>query len=49
MKPLLSVEELLGLREQARRKLKEQEKKVQVKVHLGTCGVSSGASQRGAS
>ncbi len=45
MKPLLSVEELLSLREQARRKLKEQEKKVQVKVHLGTCGISSGANK----
>jgi NADH-quinone oxidoreductase subunit F/NADP-reducing hydrogenase subunit HndC len=41
----LSVEELLGLREQARRKLKEQEKRVQVKVHLGTCGISSGANK----
>ena len=45
MKPLASVEELQNLREQARRKLAEREKKIQVKVHLGTCGISSGANK----
>jgi len=43
MKPLKSVEELENLREQAQTRLAEQEKKIQVKVHLGTCGISSGA------
>jgi len=45
MKPLKSVEELEGLREQAQTRLVEQEKKIQVKVHLGTCGISSGANK----
>ena len=45
MKPLGSVEELLNLREQAQRKLAEREEKIQVKVHLGTCGISSGANK----
>jgi NADH-quinone oxidoreductase subunit F len=45
MKPLASVEELLNLKEQAREKLAEQERKTQVKVHLGTCGISSGANK----
>ena len=45
MKPLGSLEELLNLREKARRKLAEREKKIQVKVHLGTCGISSGANK----
>lgn len=45
MKSLSSAKELVNLREQARRKLAEQEKKVQVKVHLGTCGISSGANK----
>jgi len=45
MKPLSSVEELNNLSEQAQKRLAEQEKKVQVKVHLGTCGISSGANR----
>ena len=45
MKPLASLEELLNLREQTRRKLAEREGKIQVKVHLGTCGISSGANK----
>ena len=45
MKPLTSVEELLNLESQAKAKLAEQEKKLQVKVHLGTCGISSGAKE----
>jgi len=45
VKPLGSLEELLNLREKARRKLAEREKKIQVKVHLGTCGISSGANK----
>jgi NADH-quinone oxidoreductase subunit F len=45
MRPLSSVEELNKLREQAQARLAEQEKKIQVKVHLGTCGISSGANK----
>jgi len=45
MKPLSSVEELNNFSEQAQTRLAEQEKKVQVKVHLGTCGISSGANK----
>jgi NADH-quinone oxidoreductase subunit F len=45
MKPLKSVEELLNLREQVHKKVAEQEKQTQVRVHLGTCGISSGASK----
>ncbi|MBE9502390.1 MAG: FAD-dependent oxidoreductase, partial [Chloroflexi bacterium] len=45
MKPLGSVKGLLNLREQAQRKLAEREEKIQVKVHLGTCGISSGANK----
>jgi len=45
MKPLKSVDELENLREQAQTRLTEQEKKIQVKVHLGTCGISSGANR----
>ena len=45
MKLLASVEELLNLRDWARSELAEREKKVQVKVHLGTCGISSGANR----
>jgi NADH-quinone oxidoreductase subunit F len=45
VKPLGSAQELLNLREKARRKLAEREKKIQVKVHLGTCGISSGANK----
>ncbi len=43
MKPLMFVEELLNFGEQARGKLAEREEKTHVKVHLGTCGISSGA------
>ena len=45
MKQLSSVEELLKFAAQAQKKLAEQEKKTQVKVHLGTCGISSGANK----
>ena len=45
MKPLKSVEELESLREQAQARLAELEKKIQVKVHLGTCGIASGANK----
>ncbi len=45
MKLLRSVEELVNLREQVQTRLAEQEKKIQVKVHLGTCGISSGANK----
>ena len=45
MKRLTSVEELQALRERAQARLAEQEKKIQVKVHLGTCGISSGANK----
>ncbi len=45
MKPLASVEELTKFRDQIRKKLAEQDKKIQVKVHLGTCGISSGANR----
>ena len=45
MKPLASVEELTKLRDQIRKKLATREKKIQVKVHLGTCGISSGANK----
>lgn len=44
-KQLKSVEELANLAKQAKAKLVEQEKKTQVKVHLGTCGISSGANE----
>lgn len=42
MKPL-TAEELSKVREQAHKKLAERESKTQVKVHLGTCGISGGA------
>jgi len=45
VKPLGSIEELLNLREQARSKLVEREKKIQVKVHLGTCGIAAGGNE----
>src|SRR4030043_396064 len=45
MKLLASVEELTKLRDKIREKLSKQEKKIQVKVHLGTCGISSGANK----
>jgi (2Fe-2S) ferredoxin len=45
MNPLASVEKLNNLKDQARAELTEREKKTQVKVHLGTCGISSGANK----
>ncbi len=45
MKRLTSVKELQSLREQAQARLAELEKKIQVKVHLGTCGIASGANK----
>jgi NADH-quinone oxidoreductase subunit F len=45
MKRLASVEELTKLRDKISEKLSEQERKIQVKVHLGTCGISSGANK----
>jgi len=45
MKRLTSVDELARLRDQIGRKLSQREKKIQVKVHLGTCGISSGANK----
>jgi len=43
VKALSNIEDLKRLRQKAQRKLAEREKKVQVKVHMGTCGISSGA------
>jgi len=43
MKRLASADELTKLRDQIRDGLTRQEKKTRVKVHLGTCGISSGA------
>lgn len=45
MKRLASVEEFAKLRDQIRKKLSQREKETQVKVHLGTCGISSGANK----
>jgi NADH-quinone oxidoreductase subunit F len=45
MKLLASVEELTKLRDKIRERLSKQDKKIQVKVHLGTCGISSGANR----
>ncbi|MBN2463011.1 MAG: FAD-dependent oxidoreductase [Dehalococcoidia bacterium] len=45
MKRLASVEELTKVRDKILEKLSKQEKKIQVKVHLGTCGISSGANK----
>ncbi|HUX47855.1 MAG TPA: FAD-dependent oxidoreductase [Dehalococcoidia bacterium] len=45
MKRLASVEEFNKLRDQIRKKLSQREEKTQVKVHLGTCGISSGANK----
>jgi NADH-quinone oxidoreductase subunit F len=43
MKRLASVEELTKLRYEIVERLSKRDKKTQVKVHLGTCGISSGA------
>jgi len=45
MKRIRSVEELRSLRKQAQKQAAEREKKIQVKVHLGTCGIASGANK----
>jgi NADH-quinone oxidoreductase subunit F len=45
MKRLASVEEFNKLGDQISKKLSQREKKTQVKVHLGTCGISSGANK----
>jgi len=45
MRLLTSVEELENLREQAQKQAAEREKKIQIKVHLGTCGIASGANE----
>src|SRR4030043_826232 len=45
MKRLASVEELTKLKDKICEKLSKQERKIQVKVHLGTCGISSGANK----
>lgn len=42
-KPLRSAEELADLAKQAEARLAKMEEQIQVKVHLGTCGISSGA------
>ncbi len=42
---LKSVKELKDLESKARAQLEKQAKKTQIKVHLGTCGVSSGANK----
>jgi len=44
-KQLRSVEELVSLKRQSEAKLAKLEGQVQVKVHLGTCGISSGANK----
>src|SRR4030042_1138190 len=42
-KRLSSVEDLNKLKEAAQKKLAERAKKIEVKVHLGTCGIAGGA------
>jgi (2Fe-2S) ferredoxin len=43
MNPLNSADELFELKEEINSELAGNESKIQVKVHLGTCGISSGA------
>ena len=43
MTPVSCLEDLNKLRASARRKLAERAKKIEVKVHLGSCGIASGA------
>ena len=43
MKPLTSVAKFEELKERTTRKQAKNEGKILVKVHLGTCGISSGA------
>ncbi|MDP2952890.1 MAG: NADH-quinone oxidoreductase subunit F, partial [Chloroflexota bacterium] len=45
MKRLTSQKALLALRKEAQSQAVAREKKTQVKVHLGTCGISSGANK----
>ena len=45
MKRLASVKEFNKLGDQISNKLSQRKKKTQVKVHLGTCGISSGANK----
>jgi len=45
MKKLASAKEFTQLSEEFKKKLAERESKVQVKVHMGTCGISSGAKE----
>jgi NADH-quinone oxidoreductase subunit F len=45
MKRLASAEELTKLRNQIGERLSKRDKNTQVKVHLGTCGISSGANK----
>jgi NADH-quinone oxidoreductase subunit F len=45
VRKLESIAEFSELTKQAEKRLAEQEKKTQVKVHLGTCGISSGANE----
>ncbi len=45
MKPLSSIKELESLRDRIIKKLAKNENKVQVKIHLSTCGISSGAAK----
>jgi len=45
MSKLKSVKELKDWQSKARERFKKQAKKTQVKVHLGTCGISSGANE----
>jgi NADH-quinone oxidoreductase subunit F len=44
-KRLKSAEDLAELTKQAEARLAKKEEQIQVKVHLGTCGISSGASK----
>ncbi len=43
MKRLASAEELAKFRDEVVERLSKRDKRTQVKVHLGTCGISSGA------
>ena len=45
VKQLGSVEALVNLERQAKARLAKLEEQAQVKVHLGTCGISSGANK----
>jgi len=45
MKPLSSVEELKKIRDQNKANLEKRRDFIQVQMHLGTCGISSGASK----